>query len=142
MSRRAFVWLGLGAAGAGGYYLYSAGGDPKGAQKQIEHDAARASAKLKGEIPGKEKEVSKKGEELSAKAGAQFDSTVAEARAKLKEFDSKADQYKKEGTAKFEEARKEAGKELNDAIDKFDKKVEEKTATAKSGIASWFGFGK
>lgn len=30
------LWLGLGVAGAGGYYLYSAGGDPKSATKHFE----------------------------------------------------------------------------------------------------------
>ena len=30
------LYLGLGVAIAGGYYLYSAGGDPKLAQKKIE----------------------------------------------------------------------------------------------------------
>ena len=36
MSKKPIVWIGLGLAGAGGYYLYSAGGDPKVAQKNIE----------------------------------------------------------------------------------------------------------
>ena len=30
------LWGGVAVAGAGGYYLYSAGGDPKVAQKKIE----------------------------------------------------------------------------------------------------------
>lgn len=37
MSRsRLPLYLGLGVAGVGGYYLYSAGGDPKVAQKKAE----------------------------------------------------------------------------------------------------------
>ena len=34
MSRRPLTLAALGAAGVGGYYLYSAGGDPKVAEKQ------------------------------------------------------------------------------------------------------------
>ena len=34
--RNALLWGGVAVAGAGGYSLYSAGGDPKVAQKQIE----------------------------------------------------------------------------------------------------------
>lgn len=36
MSRRVVTALGVTAVGAGGYYLYAAGGDPKVAQKKIE----------------------------------------------------------------------------------------------------------
>ena len=36
MSRRAVTVLGLGAAAGAGYYLYTAGGDPKAAQKHAE----------------------------------------------------------------------------------------------------------
>lgn len=35
----------------------------------------------------------------------------------------------------------ETRKEAHNAIEKFDKTVERKTSEAKSGIASWFGFG-
>ena len=47
-------------------------------------------------------------------------------------------QLKNDSAAKFEETRKEAGRK----IDQFDNKVEKKTSEAKSGISSWFGFGK
>lgn len=40
-------------------------------------DAASASAKLKGELPGSGKEAQKQGEELSKRAGAAIDSTVS-----------------------------------------------------------------
>ena len=36
MSRRGVTFLGLAVAGGAGYYLYSAGGDPKVAQKKLE----------------------------------------------------------------------------------------------------------
>ena len=38
MSKRALTVLGLAVAGGAGYYLYTAGGDPKVAQKQFEGD--------------------------------------------------------------------------------------------------------
>lgn len=38
MSRRPIAIAALGAAGIGGYYLYSAGGDPKIAQKQVQRE--------------------------------------------------------------------------------------------------------
>lgn len=64
----------LALGGAGGYYLYNAGGRPKVAEKQFERmfsiaaqtlsplitcidDAARLSSKVRSEFPGKEKEV-------------------------------------------------------------------------------------
>ncbi|KZF19041.1 hypothetical protein L228DRAFT_264156 [Xylona heveae TC161] len=126
------LYLGLTLAGAGGYYLYSAGGDPKVAEKQFEHDAARVSAKVRGELPGKEKEAQKQGEEWAQKAGARIDSTVDDAKSRI-------DQANKDASSKFNEYRKEAGTQLNSAVDTFDKKVEEGTSKAKSGISGWFG---
>jgi hypothetical protein len=46
MSRRPLVWGGLGAAGVAGYYLYSAGGDPKVAQKQVKRERIVLFVKL------------------------------------------------------------------------------------------------
>jgi len=63
MSRRAVTFTGLAVAGGAGYYLYSAGGNPKVAQKEMEHDAATAARKLKGDLPGRDKEAKKAGEE-------------------------------------------------------------------------------
>ena len=60
---------------------------------------------------------------------------------KISQADAKFGQLKTGGVAKFGEVRKETGKELKDTIDKFDQTVEKKTAEAKSGISSWFGFG-
>jgi len=127
--------LGLAAAGGVGYYLYQAGGDPKVAQKQAEADAHKASAKLKSEVPGREKEAEKKGELLAAQAGAKIDQVGA-----------KIDQTSYEAQRKLEEAKKEASEfsqkaanEANKAIDKFDKSVTDGASKAKSGFSSWFG---
>ena len=87
------------AVGAVGYYLYSAGGSPKVAEKKFERksiksrvdwqfggillliystadDVSSASARLRGQqVSGKEAE--KKGEELAHRAGSAIDSTVS-----------------------------------------------------------------
>lgn len=44
--RNALLAGGLAVAGVGGYYLYSAGGDPKVAQKQIERQSFTPSIPL------------------------------------------------------------------------------------------------
>jgi len=69
--------LGLTAAGGVGYYLYSAGGSPKVAEKQFESDISRASAKIKSEIPGRGTEAKKEGEKWASEAGAKVDSAVS-----------------------------------------------------------------
>ncbi|KAI9881455.1 MAG: hypothetical protein M1830_000017 [Pleopsidium flavum] len=136
------LYLGLTAAGGVGYYLYSAGGNPKVAEKQFEHDAAKLSAKMKGELPGREHEATKKGEELAVKAGATIDREVDYTRAKFTEAEKNAEKLAAEGRQKLDQVRKEAGKELHQTIDNFDKTVERKAVEAKNGISSWFGIGK
>ncbi|KAI0146969.1 hypothetical protein GGR57DRAFT_280518 [Xylariaceae sp. FL1272] len=122
--------LALGAAAAGGigYYLYTAGGDAKVAQKQAEADAHRASAKIKSELPGRGKEIEKHAEKYGAEAGANVDSAIQKTQAELARARAEAESY---------------GKEAKDAalkkIDEFDKKVETEAAKAKSGLSSWFG---
>lgn len=76
-------------------------------------------------------------------------SQVNDARSKLHEADAKITAGMSEAEAKIhhlkldaERAGKETRKELHDTVDKFDKTVERKAAEAKSGISSWFGFGK
>ncbi|KAI9849888.1 MAG: hypothetical protein M1837_000102 [Sclerophora amabilis] len=120
--------LALGVAGAGGYYLYTAGGDPKVAQKQMEHDAARASSSIKSDLPGQGKEARKEGEAKAQEYGAKLDQTVDDAKSKLNQTGNKLGDY-----------RKETGKDLQGKIDQADKKVEEGAAKAKSGISGWFG---
>jgi len=122
------LWVGVAAAGGVGYYLYTAGGSPKVAEKNLEADLSKASAKIKGELPGRGKEVQKKGEAWASEAGQKFDNATEKARAELAKAEGKLDSY-----------RKEAGKEATAAINKFDATVEKETAKAKSGISSWFG---
>ena len=56
----------------------------------------------------------------------------------MAEADAKIDHLKAEGIQKAKELRKDTDKK----IDEFDTTVIRKTQEAKSGIASWFGFGK
>jgi hypothetical protein len=79
MSNRALPVIGLAAAGGVGYYLYSAGGDPKLAEKKAERmytthsntisqlttadDAANLTRRARGDLPGQDKELKKAGEE-------------------------------------------------------------------------------
>lgn len=90
---RAPLYLGLALAGGVGYYLYTAGGDPKLAQKQFESrlllpfsyvascltevgDAARASQKVREELPGKGREVKKDFEAKAEETRGKFDAAV------------------------------------------------------------------
>ncbi|KAI4864301.1 hypothetical protein F4820DRAFT_424027 [Hypoxylon rubiginosum] len=132
MSRsKAPLAFGLAAAGGIGYYLYSAGGDPKVAQKKAEADAHRASAKFKSEIPGRGEQAKKDAEKYGAEAGAKFDSALGKTQAELQKAAQETEAYAKD--AKAAALKK---------VDEFDRKVEADAAKAKSGISSWFGGGK
>ncbi|KAL8913371.1 MAG: hypothetical protein Q9172_007301 [Xanthocarpia lactea] len=147
-SRRALQIGGATVAVGSVYYLYSAGGNPKVAEKKLEHDVTAAGARLRGQELS-QKEAQKKGELLAREAGATIDRTVDNVRAdihqadkvitsKLHEAGSKVDQLKEEGS----KALHDTSKELQQTADNFDKKVTQKTVEAKSGISSWLGFGK
>ncbi|KAF2114358.1 hypothetical protein BDV96DRAFT_647066 [Lophiotrema nucula] len=139
MSRRALTFGGLGAAGVAGYYLYSAGGDPKVAEKKLEHDAATATRKLKGDLPGRDKEAKKGAEEgwehVKSSAADIRDSAKTEAQ----RAEAKLEQARLDASKKFEETRQETGKQLQGAVDKFDKKVTEGASKSQSWIGGWFG---
>lgn len=124
-SRAPLLIGGLAVSGVG-YYMYSAGGDPKVARKEAEADAHRASAKIKSELPGRTGEYKKEAEAAGARAGAAIDNYSNKAHAELQ----KAEALAKD--AKATTLRK---------VDEFDAKVEKKAAEAKNGISSWFGFG-
>ncbi|KUJ11988.1 uncharacterized protein LY89DRAFT_673783 [Mollisia scopiformis] len=122
------LYLGVAAAGGVGYYLYTAGGSPKVAEKQFEADVSKASAKVQEQIPGRTNQAQKEGEKWASVAGAKVDSAVEKGRAELAKAEGKLDQYRKEASA-----------DTMKKIDQADKKIEEKAAQAKSGISSWFG---
>lgn len=108
--------------------LYSAGGDPKLAQKKAEADASKASAKIKSEVPGKTKEAEKKAESLSQEASSNLEKANKDAQKALKDAEARAAEYKDK-----------AGKELNKAVDKFDATVEKKAAEGKMSCIMLLG---
>ncbi|EEH37498.1 hypothetical protein PAAG_07916 [Paracoccidioides lutzii Pb01] len=143
------MYLGLAAAAAGGYYLYSAGGDPKRATRKFEveengiengrtdrggvgsfsrfvDDASRAGSKIRSESN-------------KALGAEQLGKDIDEAAKKAQRADERAALLAKEGVDKFEKARHDAARDVNAKIDAFDKTVEQKAAEAKSGVSSWFG---
>jgi len=122
------LYVGIAAAGGVGYYLYTAGGNPKVAEKQFESDIHRASAKVKSELPGRGKEAEKNAEKWASEAGQKVDSATDKARAEVAKAEGKLDQY-----------RQDISKGTLKKIDEVDRKVEQTAAKAKSGISSWFG---
>ncbi|KAI9657672.1 MAG: hypothetical protein M1821_002848 [Bathelium mastoideum] len=138
---RAFLYTGLAVAGGAGYYFYQAGGDPKVAQNKAEHDAARVSSAIKGDLPGKEKEVRTEGKVLGAEAQAKVDQTISSTKQELSKVDSKLDSYRKDAEKKIDQYSKDARESASSAVNAFDKTVEDKAAKAKSGLSGWFGGG-
>ena len=61
---------------------------------------------------------------------------------KAREAESKVSNLAHSTMAQAQESAKGTRKDANAAIQDFDKTVEKKAAEAKSGISSWFGFGK
>lgn len=61
---------------------------------------------------------------------------------KAREAEKKVSNLAHSTIAQAQESAKETRKDANAAIQDFDKTVERKAAEAKSGISSWFGFGK
>ncbi|KAF2435705.1 hypothetical protein EJ08DRAFT_656073 [Tothia fuscella] len=130
---------GVGVAAIGGYYLYQAGGSPKVAEKQFEHDAAKLTNKARGgDATGYGKEA-KTGAQLSAaEAGKQFDSVAQQAKDATSKVDSKLENYRATAEAKLDATRKEVSKDLTVAVDNFDKNVEKTAAKTKSWLSGWF----
>ncbi|EED23926.1 conserved hypothetical protein [Talaromyces stipitatus ATCC 10500] len=128
------LYLGLTAAGAGGYYLYKSGGDVDGAAQRAKADAEKARAKLPGT-----NEPAAKGEEIGARATAKLDEIVDSAHAKAKDANSRFGEGAKESLEKIERIRQDTAKQMGTTVDKLDRKVEEKAAEAKKSITSWFG---
>ncbi|KAJ5130637.1 uncharacterized protein N7515_006676 [Penicillium bovifimosum] len=120
------MYLGLAAAGAGGYYLYNAGGDPSTAKHQMRIDAEKARQKMPG---------SDNAESTGTQAGANVDDAIARARAEGKEARDKLEGLRDDAKTKFN-----AGVEkVNAGVDQVDRDVEKKAAEAKGAVSGWFG---
>jgi len=130
------LYLTLGAAGGIGYYLYSAGGSPKVAEKQFESDMHRAAAKVKSELPHRGGDVEAQGKHYGKEAGARIDSGIAAMRDEASQAKSKAEAYAKGVQA---DVSKQVGK-MAGKVEGAAGKVEDDAAKAKKGGASsWFG---
>ncbi|KXG48681.1 uncharacterized protein PGRI_025510 [Penicillium griseofulvum] len=124
------LMLGLAAAGAGGYYLYSAGGNPSAAKHQMKIDAEKAREKL----PGTDN-AEKRGKEYGKEAGANIDDAIARARAEVQEGKDKLDDLRNEAKSKFNASREK----VNNSVDQIDRDVEQKAAEAKGAVSGWLG---
>ncbi|KAI5795267.1 hypothetical protein EDC01DRAFT_78608 [Geopyxis carbonaria] len=122
------MYVGLAAATMVGYYFYSAGGDPKVARKAAEHDAASASASVRSNIPGREKELKKGAEETMARVGSTVDQTVEEGKQRISS-----------GVRQLEQAGDQTRHTVLHKIDEADRKIEAEASKAKSGVMGWFG---
>jgi uncharacterized protein YicC (UPF0701 family) len=129
MSRsKAPLAIGLAAAGGVGYYLYSAGGSPRAAEKQFESDAHRVAAKIKGEVPHRSTDLESEGRRVGKEIGAKVDDAVETVNRDVSKAKSEAEAYAK--GAKADAFKK---------IDEFDRKVEDGASKGKSYVSSWFG---
>ncbi|KAF1999772.1 hypothetical protein P154DRAFT_213473 [Amniculicola lignicola CBS 123094] len=139
MAGRIVKFGGVAAAAGAAYYLYAAGGDPKLAEKKLEHDIATATRRAKGEVVGREGEAKKAGAEAYESLRASAEELSAEAKAAGRKADATFDAYHQDATKKLEEARAAAAKEVNAASDKFDQKVHEGVKETKSWFGGFFG---
>jgi len=139
MANRATTWIGLGAAGAVGYYFYQAGGDPKLAEKKFEADAAKASSAVKNQIPGQANKLQKEGEAGLQGVQSQLSSIGKDIKSEAQAAEAKARSLAADAQAKLDAATKDAHTSASKAVDAFDKNVNDGAAKAKSGISSWFG---
>ncbi|KAK4038440.1 hypothetical protein C8A01DRAFT_17467 [Parachaetomium inaequale] len=129
MSRsRAPLAIGLAAAGGAGYYLYSAGGSPRAAEKQFESDAHHVAAKIKGEVPHRSTDVEHQAHKAGQEVGAKVDHAAETVNRDVSKAKSETEAYAK--AAKADTLKK---------IDEFDRKVEDGAAKSKSYLSSWFG---
>ncbi|KOS39865.1 hypothetical protein ACN38_g9287 [Penicillium nordicum] len=131
------LFLGLAAAGAGGYYLYSAGGDPSAAKHQMRIDAEKAREKLPGT-----QNAEKVGTDVGKEAGANIDDAIARARAEGKRIPElaqdgkeKLDELRDETKTKFNANREK----INSSVNHIDREVEQKAADAKGAVSGWLG---
>ncbi|PTU17423.1 hypothetical protein P175DRAFT_0504715 [Aspergillus ochraceoroseus IBT 24754] len=116
---RTGLYLGVAVAGAGAYYLYRAGGDPKAAKDAMKHDANKARNKVPGAEDAERARVETKLnlEEAGNNIRAKADDITAEGKKKL-------DELRQEGEEKMSQVRSE---------------VEERADEAKSSLSGWFG---
>jgi len=130
------LYLTLGAASGIGYYLYSAGGSPKVAEKQFESDMHRAAAKVKSEVPQRGINAEAQAKHYGQEAGAKIDSTAAAMREEASQAKSKAKAYAKSLQADAAKHVRDAASKVGGAAGKVEDGADK---TKKGGVSSWFG---
>ncbi|KAL4906153.1 hypothetical protein BDW74DRAFT_151401 [Aspergillus multicolor] len=138
---RAGLYLGLGALGAGSYYFYRAGGDPKVAKEEVKYDINKARAKAPGTETGE-----RAGERAGLEANLNIDEAANQPVTKNTDLASQAhrkwDDLSQAGKDQAAQAQKklddlsQAGK---DQAHKLSHEAEQKAAEAKSTMSGWFG---
>ncbi|KAL2788469.1 hypothetical protein BJX66DRAFT_308892 [Aspergillus keveii] len=120
---RTGLYLGLGAVGAGAYYLYRAGGNPKAAKEEMKYDVNKARAKAPGAVEGE-----RAGETAGLETNLNLDEAANNPRTRNNDLTAQAQR-------KLDEV-SQAGKEQ---ASKVRSEVEEKASEAKSTVSGWFG---
>ncbi|KAL3466665.1 hypothetical protein BJX64DRAFT_249630 [Aspergillus heterothallicus] len=120
---RTGLYLGVGALGLGGYYLYRAGGSPRVAKEEIKYDANKARAKAPGGLQGE-----RAGETAGLETNLNIDEAANNPRTQNTDLTAQAQR-------KLDEV-SQAGKEQ---ASKLRGEVEEKASEAKSTVSGWFG---
>ncbi|KAL2223241.1 hypothetical protein M432DRAFT_43466 [Thermoascus aurantiacus ATCC 26904] len=133
LKARTPLYVGLGLAGMGSYYLYQAGGDPKTAKDQLKGDANKAREK----IPRGGK-AEKAGERVGVEANAHIDEAVENARDKAR-ADGVIGNSMQTSLDRIDEIRHDTAQKMGTSVDKLDRKIEDKAAGAKNTIKGWFG---
>ncbi|RHZ66551.1 hypothetical protein CDV55_104923 [Aspergillus turcosus] len=137
---RTSMYLGLGATGAIGYYMYRAGGSPQIAKKEMEKDAHNARAKMP-----RGGEAARIGEEVGKEVNPVTDEAINNARSKAK-ADERIPEIAENGKQKINQLRYQAADkvragvdEMDKKVDQFDRTVEKKASEAKGTLSSWWG---
>ncbi|KAL4778999.1 hypothetical protein BJX76DRAFT_365671 [Aspergillus varians] len=133
---RTGLYVGLGALGAGAYYFYRAGGDPKVAKQEIKHDANKARAKA----PGTEA-AERAGEKAGLQTNLNIDEAANNPTTKNSDLTSQAqrklDELSQTGKDQAGKFRDEAGKlrdEAEQQATKLRNEAEEKASEAKGAL--------
>ncbi|OJJ61002.1 hypothetical protein ASPSYDRAFT_29514 [Aspergillus sydowii CBS 593.65] len=138
---RTGLYLGLGALGAGAYYFYRAGGDPKLAKEEMKYDMTKVRGKAPTGAPGSD-QAERAGEKAGLETNLNIDEAAYNPKTKDADLASQAQrklddlgQAGKDQAARLrDEAEQQASKLKNEAGDKANE--------AKSTVSGWFGGGK
>ncbi|KAL3479152.1 hypothetical protein BJX99DRAFT_222591 [Aspergillus californicus] len=134
---RTGLYLGLGAVGAGAYYFYRAGGNPRAAKEEMKHDMNKARNKT----PNTEI-AERAGEKTGLEANLNIDEAANNPTTQNKDLTSQAyrklDEMSQAGKDMGQAGKDQAAKlraEAEEKAAKLSKGAEEKAAEAKG----WFG---